>query len=302
MPTRPVIALTTGDPFGIGPEVVRACLTDAALTARAELRVYGPLASPPGDSRPGPTAEGGRVSLDSLERAIADARREPGDPQRVDALTTAPISKEAWSLAGAPWPGHTELLAERFESPKSGMLFWGPRLRVILATVHVPLVRVPGLLTTARVAECIELAARACTEIGAVAAPCIGVAGLNPHAGEHGLLGPEDDAVIAPAVAHARARGIDAHGPVPGDVVFSRALTGHYHAVVAMYHDQGLIPVKLLDRERTVNTTVGLAWRGRRIIRTSPAHGTAYDIAGTGRADPASMKAALDLAIRLAAG
>ena len=306
MKARPAIAITVGDPLGIGPEIVAAALADTGLTARADLRVYGSLDVGTGaaNGARGPTAEGGRVSFESVERAIADAKRPPGDAARVEAIVTGPISKEAWHLAGHSWPGHTELLAERFESPKSGMLFVGPRLRVILATVHVPLGHVPEVLTTARVLECIELGAKACAELMKGAARSggrarVGVAGLNPHAGEHGLLGEEDARVIAPAVAAARAKGIDAQGPVPGDVVFGRAAKGEYDVVVAMYHDQGLIPVKLLDGARSVNTTVGLMWQGRRVVRTSPAHGTAFDIAGQGRADATSMKAAIELAIEM---
>lgn len=301
--SRPAIAITVGDPLGIGPEIVAAAMADADLTARADLRVYGSLE--PAKGARGPTAQGGRTSFESVERAIADAKRPPGDAARVDAIVTGPISKEAWHLAGLTWPGHTELLAERFGSPRSGMLFVGPRLRVILATVHVALRRVPEVLTTARVLECIELGAKACGELVKGAARSggparVGVAGLNPHAGEHGLLGEEDARVIAPAVAAARAKGIDVQGPVPGDVVFGRAARGEYDVVVAMYHDQGLIPVKLLDRERSVNTTVGLSWQGRRVVRTSPAHGTAFDIAGQGVADATSMKAAIELAIEMA--
>jgi 4-hydroxythreonine-4-phosphate dehydrogenase len=203
-------------------------------------------------------------------------------------------------MAGVHYPGHTVMLAEFFESPKSAMLFDGPSLRVVLATVHIPLAHVPTRLSTPRIAECIDLASQACREAG-IAAPRVAAAGLNPHAGEHGLFGDEDARLIAPAVAAARAAGIDAHGPIPGDVVFLHAVKGRYHAVVAMYHDQGLIPVKLLDRERTVNVTAGLAWRGRGVVRTSPAHGTAFDIAGTGTADPASMHRAAELALTLMA-
>ncbi|MFN0010947.1 MAG: 4-hydroxythreonine-4-phosphate dehydrogenase PdxA [Phycisphaerales bacterium] len=298
MPGRLVIAITVGDPLGIGPEIAHKTAGDVGLKGRAKMRVYGERAAPESGVR-GPTREGGEASFRWVEEAIADAKRPRGDARRVDAIVTGPISKEAWALAGHAWPGHTELLAERFASPKSGMLFVGPRLRVILATVHVPLVDVASVLTTARVLECIELGAQACGEMG-VKQPRVGVAGLNPHAGEHGLLGKEDAGVIAPAVAQARANGLDVDGPVPGDVVFARAAKGEYGLVVAMYHDQGLIPVKLLDRERSVNTTVGLVWAGERIVRTSPAHGTAFDIAGKGVADATSMKAAVELAIELA--
>ncbi|MBL8990256.1 MAG: 4-hydroxythreonine-4-phosphate dehydrogenase PdxA [Phycisphaerae bacterium] len=247
----------------------------------------------------GPTADGGRASFEAVMRAIDACKRPRGTPGAADAMVTAPVSKEAWHAAGIDLPGHTELLAREFESPDSGMLFVGPTLRVLLATIHVPLARVPGLITRERVAACIELAHRACVGLGVVR-PRIAVAGLNPHAGEHGLFGPEDQQRIAPAIEEARARGLDVTGPWPGDVVFLRAVEGRHDVVIAMYHDQGLIPVKLLDRRRTVNMTAGLSWRGRSVVRTSPAHGTAYDIAGSGAADPTSMVEAIRLAARLA--
>jgi 4-hydroxythreonine-4-phosphate dehydrogenase len=222
---------------------------------------------------------------------------------RCDAMVTAPISKEAWHAAGITrYPGHTELLGEAFESPASAMLFVGPTLRVMLATIHVALREVPRAierLGVAGVLAKIELCERAARELG-VARPRVAVAGLNPHAGEHGLFGREDQDVLAPAVLRARALGIEASGPHPGDAVFMQAADGKHDVVLAMYHDQGLIPVKLVDRRRTVNTTVGLAWQGRAVVRTSPAHGTAYDIAGKGVADATSMKEALLLAARMA--
>jgi 4-hydroxythreonine-4-phosphate dehydrogenase len=171
----------------------------------------------------------------------------------------------------------------------------------MLATIHVPLAKVPGILTGGVVRRAIELAHEACVAMGN-AKPRVAVAGLNPHAGEHGLLGGEDDAVIAPAVARSVAAGIDATGPWPGDTVFGRALKGEFDVVVAMYHDQGLIPVKLIDGAKSVNVTVGLAWNGRRVVRTSPAHGTAFDIAGQGFADATSMKESIRLAVEMVRG
>lgn len=318
----PRVGVTLGDPLGIGPEIVAKACADARVKAAARVRVYGDasgfvigptsrsggaatatlcdggVTTPPR----GPTRDGGGASLAWVEDAIGDAKRDPSDPRAIDAIVTGPISKEAWVLAGvdaARWAGHTELLAERFESPASGMLFAGPRLRVILATVHIPLREVAGRLSTARVRECIDLGERACRELG-VQQPRIAVAGLNPHAGEGGVLGTEDGAVIAPAVEAARREGVDVVGPLPGDVVFLKAAGGAFDLVVAMYHDQGLIPVKLLDREKSVNMTVGLSWRGRKIVRTSPAHGTAYDIAGRGVANAESMIEAILLAARVA--
>jgi len=181
------------------------------------------------------------------------------------------------------------------------MLFVGPRLIVMLTTIHVPFAQVPGLLTKDAVVRAIELAAGACVSIGTGGrgGGRIAVAGLNPHAGEHGLLGTEDDAVILPAIEACRARSINASGPWPGDTVFARALKGEFDAVVAMYHDQGLIPVKLIDGARSVNVTVGLSWKGQPVVRTSPAHGTAFDIAGRGEADPTSMIEAVRLAAEM---
>lgn len=255
---------------------------------------------------PAPSAEAGRASLAYLECAIEALTRPAHDPGRADALVTGPIAKEAWSAAGVNFPGHTELLAQRFNSPRSAMLFVGPRLRVILATIHVALRDVPGLLTIDRVRSCIELGHEACVALG-VRSPRIAVAGLNPHAGENGLFGDEDAKAIGPAVSGARAVGLDVVGPLPGDTVFLAAAQGRFDLVVAMYHDQGLIPVKLLDQKQAVNVTVGLVHRPTRIeraapiIRTSPAHGTAFDIAGKGLADPASMVEAIRLAIDMVA-
>jgi 4-hydroxythreonine-4-phosphate dehydrogenase len=245
----------------------------------------------------GASAAGGELSFRWVDEAIAMARRPSGDSLRVDAVVTAPISKRAWELAGhGAFPGHTELFATRLGATRHGMMFVSPRLRVILATAHVPLMRVRETLSTARVLEVIELGAEACRALG-VARPRLAVCGLNPHAGESGLLGADESEVIEPAIRAAVAAGIDAQGPFPGDTVFIAAAAGRWDLVVAMHHDQGLIPVKLLDRDRAVNVTVGLP-----IVRTSPDHGTAFDIAGQNKADPGSMIAAMELAARMAAG
>lgn len=253
-----------------------------------------------GLTHPGPSRPGGAASFRWVEDAIDAALRPPADPLHAHAIVTAPISKTSWTLAGhTQYPGHTELLADRLHAPRHGMLFVGPSLRVMLATIHVPLIRVGELLTTQRVFDAIDLAARSCREMG-IASPRIGVCGLNPHAGEGGILGDEDDRLIRPAIEMAASKGIHATGPWPADTLFldaaaSPAGKGRHDCVVAMYHDQGLIPVKLLDRERAVNMTVGLP-----TVRTSPAHGTAFDIAGHNKADPGSMHAAIELAIKCA--
>lgn len=250
-----------------------------------------------GLSGPGPSRPGGAASFRWVEDAIAAGASPPGGPPHADAIVTGPISKTSWSLAGhTRFPGHTELLAHRLHAARHGMLFVGPSLRVMLASIHIPLMAVGAFLTTQRVLDAIDLAAQSCREMG-IAAPRLGVCGLNPHAGEGGILGDEDERVIRPAIRAAIERGIDATGPWPADTLFLSAAAppagkGLHDCVVAMYHDQGLIPVKLLDRERAVNVTVGLP-----TVRTSPAHGTAFDIAGQNRADPGSMRAAIELAI-----
>lgn len=250
-----------------------------------------------------PSKRGGELSFRFVEDAIVAAARPVGDPLRVRAIVTGPISKAAWSLAGrGKYPGHTELLATRFGVKRHGMMFVSEHLRVILATAHLPLMDVRNILTIGRVFDAIDLGHDACKQLG-VRRPRIAVCGLNPHAGEGGLLGDEERRIIAPAVEVARGHGIDASGPFPGDTVFRDAVPrpgssgrrARFDLVVAMYHDQGLIPVKLLFRDEAVNMTVGLP-----TVRTSPDHGTAFDIAGQGRADAGSMRAAMLLAARVA--
>jgi 4-hydroxythreonine-4-phosphate dehydrogenase len=204
------------------------------------------------------------------------------------------VSKEAFALAGLPWRGHTDLLAYLTRTRHVAMMFDAPALRVVLATVHVALRDVPPLITRDRMERTIRLTAAELPRFG-VARPRVAVAGLNPHAGEHGLMGTEDGDVIAPAVGACRAEGIEVTGPWPADTVFHRAARGEFDVVVACYHDQGLIPVKLLAFGESVNVTLGLP-----IVRTSVDHGTAFDIAGRGVAEPGSMIHAIRLAARLA--
>lgn len=289
----PRIALTVGDPSGIGPEIASSAAVDSRVLAVCEPILYGPTSSEalsayvPGEVN----AASGRAAYDVIVRATADARA-----RRVDGIATAPISKAAFALAGLPWPGHTDLLAHLcgLGADDVAMMFWSDTLRVVLATVHIPLARVAGALSIDGVHATIALTARALPDFG-LARPRIAVAGLNPHAGEGGLLGTEDADVIAPAVERARADGIDAFGPFPADTLFVRAARGEFDVVVAMYHDQGLVPVKLSAFGRAVNVTIGLP-----IIRTSVDHGTAFDIARKGVADPGSMIEAVLLAARLA--
>ena len=334
-PHRPLIGLTLGDPAGIGPEIVARCLSDAALQEQARLIVYGaggplqlaaetlglrpnwyracadehaskPIRDTPVvlddashgdllDLRREPQKRTGAASKHWVELAIRDAMRSEGDPRKLDAIVTAPISKEAWSLAGFKWPGHTELLAHRAKARQVSMVFDSPDLRVALATVHVPLMGVRDILTIGRVFDAITRGVEACQLLG-ITRPRIAVCGLNPHAGEGGVLGWEEEKVIAPAIGMARSECANLSGPFPADTLFRRAVAGEFDLVVAMYHDQGLIPLKLLGQGNAVNWSVGLPF-----IRTSPDHGTAFDIAGRGQANASSMRAAVSLAIRLAA-
>jgi 4-hydroxythreonine-4-phosphate dehydrogenase len=203
------------------------------------------------------------------------------------------VNKAAFAAAGLPWKGHTDLLAHLTGAPRVAMMFHADVLRVVLATVHVPLRDVPALLTRDLLEGVIDLTASSLPRFG-VSVPRLALAGLNPHAGEEGLIGTEDRDVLAPAVAACRGRGIDVAGPFPADTVFVRAVKGEFDAVVACYHDQGLIPVKMAAFGRAVNVTLGLP-----IVRTSVDHGTAFDIAGRGVADPSSLVEAIKLAARL---
>lgn len=340
--TRPVLAVSMGDPAGIGPEVVVKALADPAVRRAAAWRVlglgsvlheaaeaagvepywwrvpagsallettglhdvtlidYGSAGDAPALPR-GPSKRSGELSFRFVDDAIAMALRPEGDPLRAAGLVTGPVSKEAWAMAGRRrFAGHTELLASRTGAKRWGMMFVCDHLRVILATAHIPLMEIQNALTIGRVFDAIDLGARACRELG-FERPRVAVCGLNPHAGENGLLGDEDGRLIAPAIELARRQGIDASGPFPADTIFSRAIPGaggrpaRFDLVVAMYHDQGLIPVKLLYRDEAVNLTVGLPF-----VRTSPDHGTAFDIAGRGSAEAGSTRAAMLTAVRLA--
>jgi 4-hydroxythreonine-4-phosphate dehydrogenase len=287
---RPIVGITVGDPAGIGPEIAVKAAADPLVTAVCEPRIYGPHdpAVLTFFAQGHPSAEAGRSAYDTIVRAVTDARNGS-----IEAVATAPISKEGFALAGLPWKGHTDLLAELTETPRAAMMFWSEPLRVILATVHVPLADVPRLLTADLVDFVIDVTSRELPKFG-YPKPRIALAGLNPHAGEHGVIGQEDDAVLRPAVDRARARGIDITGPWPADTVFGRAVRGEFDAVIACYHDQGLIPVKVLAFGKAVNVTLGLP-----IVRTSVDHGTAFDIAGKGVADHSSLVEAVRLAARL---
>ena len=295
-----------GDPAGIGPELVRAVCAGAA-----DVVVYGDgkqlagldanvvaVTALDGVTPGAPTLATGRAQLAYLDAAVAEARAG-----RLDALVTAPIHKASCIAAGFAFAGHTEFLQDRLGAPAVTMMFAGPRMRVSLATIHHALSVVPRLLDIAGVTTAIVHTATALARDFGVAAPRVAVAGLNPHAGEAGHFGDEESRIIAPAIAAARVElaaaniAADVSGPHVPDAVFRAHLDGRYDAVIAMYHDQGLIPVKLIDFDEAVNVTLGLP-----IVRTSPDHGVAYDIAGLGVARPTSFAAALRLARQLVAG
>ncbi len=326
---RPIIGITMGDPAGIGAEVIVKALADPVLRRRARYVIYGmnemmayaaDLAefdvfwwrdqyngrvrayphdvvvvdydhySILGHAVRAPSKLGGEASMRFCLDAIEAAKLNI-----LDAVVTAPIAKESWKLAGFHYPGHTELFADRTHCRRYNMMFTGGPLRVVLATVHIPLNGLWGRLNIGAVFQPIELMHQTLVDWFDIPKPKIAVCGLNPHASENGQFGDEEERLISPAILMARDQGIDATGPYPPDTIFLAAKNGKYDAVVAMYHDQGLIPVKLLAFDQAVNCTIGLP-----IIRTSPDHGTAFDIMGRNKANPGSMRAAITLAVDLA--
>lgn len=327
MDSRLTIAISMGDPAGIGPEIVVKALADPEIRRLADFVVFGlnePMVyaadlaeietfwwrcSPEQvaefrhdmvvadfDEFSEPfvpscaTAAGGRASMAFCQAAIAAAKAG-----WVDAIVTAPISKHAWHLAGYKYPGHTELLGHSFGTRRVGMGFVAGPLRVALASIHVGLFDLRNKFTIGLVFNPIDLLHETLRDAFGIPDPKIAVCGLNPHAGENGAFGDEEERIIKPAIEMARNAGINALGPFPADTIFYHAARGQYDGVVAMYHDQGLIPVKLLAFETAVNVTMGLP-----VVRTSPDHGTAFDIAGKNQANPSSFKEAVRLAAFLA--
>lgn len=298
------LVVTTGDPRGIGPEVVRVALqTFRTRHPEVGVRVVGrALADTPADSvEPtgpfdGSEAAAGLVARAAVERGVAAILAGEGD-----ALVTAPIHKPAFRAAGVAEPGHTEFLQRLTGAARVGMLMaaestrLGGPLRVLLATTHLSLRGVPDAVTGPLLESQTELLHDALRRWWGIPAPRLALCALNPHASDGGLFGDEEARVMAPAVDACRARGVDVVGPLPADTVFTRALDGTYDAVVAPYHDVGMAAFKTASFGGGVNATLGLPFP-----RTSPDHGTAFDIAGTGRADPSSMLEALELAARLA--
>ncbi len=326
---RPLLAVTMGDITGVGPEIIIKALSDPGLyercrplvlgdlpaltkardICRADLQLHEAAAPADGVFQPGtvdiwvlsrlnpgsvsygrPTPESGAAMVGYILQAVDLARAG-----EAAAVVTAPISKAAMHLGGYRYPGHTELLAERCQAAEFAMMLAGDKFRVVLATIHCPIREVPGRLRQADLVRLLTLTNRSLISDFGLPRPCLGVAALNPHAGEGGLFGDEESRIIQPAVAAAREDHIDVVGPLPADTIFVRHQRGEFDAVVVMYHDQGLIPLKLLHFGDAVNVTLGLP-----IIRTSVDHGTAYDLAGTGQADPGSLKAALRLATQMA--
>lgn len=286
MPKR--IALTLGDPAGIGPEVISGALAQPEVRALAEFEIIGNAAShTPGQ----PTEASASAAFDALEEAVA--RAKAGE---FSAVVTGPVSKRQMHAVGFDFPGQTEFFAERTGTENFAMCLTGGALTVGLVTAHVPLKDVPGLLSIHEIVRVGGLLADFERRRGK-ASPRIAVAGLNPHAGENGDLGHEEIDIVAPAVAELQATQADATftGPLPPDTVFFRAAAGEFDAVLCMYHDQGLIPLKLHAFDAGVNVTLGLPFP-----RTSPDHGTAFEIAGRGIARPDSMIAAIRLAAELA--
>jgi len=323
-----LIGITMGEPAGIGPEVIVKALADPAIRKAAKFVIFGMneqlcYAADASEIEPfwgrhqhekisreypykvvvadydeysvppwvnGPSKLAGEASIRFCLDAIDAARNG-----LIDAVVTAPISKVSWKLAGSEWPGHTEMFAARCKSKRKVMMFIAGPLKMALATIHEALFEIRHKFTIGCVFEPIDLLNDALKQYFDTEHPKIGVAALNPHAGEEGQFGDEEQRIITPAITLAQEQGINCLGPYSADTLFLRAAQGEFDGVVAMYHDQGMIPVKLLDFEQAVNVTIGLP-----IIRTSPSHGTAFDIAGRNIANPSSMKAAIRTAIYMA--
>jgi 4-hydroxythreonine-4-phosphate dehydrogenase len=322
---RPIIGITMGDPVGIGPEIISKALTErsvyeicrplilgdvAAITASNQWLKTGLKICPVDTPEAGlyesgsidviglsdldysllkyghPTKETGRAMVSYVTRGIDWAMKG-----RIHGLATCPINKLAMHMAGEDFDGHTELLAERTKTSDYVMMLAGSRLRVALVTIHLPLAQVPDKLTTESVFKTIRITDQALRNDFGLPKPKLAVAALNPHAGEEGLFGDEEAGVISPAIEKARSADMNVSGPHPPDTLFHKALEGKWDTVVCMYHDQGLIPFKMVHFSDGVNVTLGLP-----IVRTSVDHGTAYDIAGTGKADPGSLVAAIRMA------
>jgi 4-hydroxythreonine-4-phosphate dehydrogenase len=327
---RPIIGITMGDPVGIGPEIILSALINPSIykicrplvigdmerlkflkrCTKSNLKfnavrepetgvyqcgcvdVFSTFRLDPGQILWGkPTALTGKAMTSYITSATDLALQG-----RIDAMVTCPINKQAMHMAGYFYNGHTELLAEKTKSADFAMMLAGDKLRVVLVTIHIPLKDVPLVLSREKILQTIIITGSSLNMRFGLENPKIAVAGLNPHAGEGGMFGDEEERMILPAVNLAKSQGFDVLGPYPPDTIFYHAQKGLYDAVICMYHDQGLIPFKMIHFTNGVNTTLGLP-----IIRTSVDHGTAYDIAGKGKADPGSLIAAIKMAAGQAA-
>ncbi len=325
----PVIGITMGDPVGIGPEILIKALASADLYGFCRPVVFGDMTclerekinlkasvslklietiqdssfstgiinifavsslDPATTIYARPSKETSRAMAEYIVQAVNAALE-----QKIDALVTAPINKKSLQDSGCDYPGHTEMLADLTGAEDVVMMLAGKKLRVVLVTIHCPLSRVPQLLDSDKILKTISVTHKSLKTCFSISSPKLAVAALNPHAGENGLFGTEEMKIIMPAIKEAREKGLDVTGPFPSDTIFYQAAQGKFDAVVCMYHDQGLIPLKLLHFDDGVNVTLGLP-----IIRTSVDHGTAYDIAGKGIASPASLISAVKLAAQMA--
>ena len=330
---KPILAITMGDPAGIGPEIIvkalelpkvwRVCRpliignpmifeqTIQSLKAslvinsldgheedtgkeafrRGRLPLFDPFSKSVGSIKLGRVSEkAGEMAVTCIQSAVRLAQAGC-----VGGIVTAPINKEAMHRAGHLYPGHTEMLADLTKAKESGMLIMGGPLKIVFTTTHLALREVADALTVQKVVKAIRLAQFGLKELFGLKKPRIAVAGLNPHAGENGLFGDEERRLIIPAIKRAKAQRISCSGPHPADTMFAKALTGAFDGIVALYHDQGLIPLKAVAFGHCVNITIGLP-----ILRTSVDHGTAFDIAGKGKADPTSLVDAIEVAAQLA--
>lgn len=309
---KPRIGITMGDPNGIGPEIIVRALASAevqdicAAVVFADSEVMDKACGVTGtkikyetdgdhyinirDIKPGEIdIQAGEASLKSIFNGVKSVLE-----RKTDALVTAPISKEAIHMAGSDYPGHTEMLADLTGSKNVAMMFEGSRFKVILVTIHNALSEVPGLISQDRIYNVISLSNKGLKKYFNIPDPRIVVCGLNPHAGEAGAFGTEEINIIKPAIIMATNEGINIEGPLPSDTLFYHAAKGKWDLVVAMYHDQGLIPFKMINFEKGVNVTLGLP-----IIRTSPDHGTAFDISWNGIANPSSLIEAIKIAVKM---
>jgi 4-hydroxythreonine-4-phosphate dehydrogenase len=330
---KPILAITMGDPAGIGPEIIvkalqfpkvwRVCRplvigsrpvlehtiqslksalsitvvdghdesTAKQAFRRGRLPLFEPFSKPVRSIRLGRvSAKSGEMAVTCIQSAVRLAKASC-----VAGIVTAPINKEAMHLAGHLYPGHTEMLADLTKAKESGMMIMGGPLKIVFTTTHLALRDVAEALTVQKIVKAIRLAHFGLKQLFGVKKPRIAVAGLNPHAGENGMFGDEETRLILPAIKQAKAQGISCNGPHPADTMFAKALTGAFDGIVALYHDQGLIPLKTVAFGHCVNITLGLP-----ILRTSVDHGTAFDIAGKGIADPTSLVDAIVMAAQLA--